>query len=106
NSFRRNRIFGNDLLGIDLAPVGVTANDAGDADSGPNNLQNFPVITFVNAQSSSVNIQGTFNSAANQTFTLEFFGNTAVDSTGYGEGRNFLGTTQVTTNASGNATFN
>ena len=106
NAFRRNRIFSNDLLGIDLAPTGVTTNDAGDADTGPNNLQNYPVITNVNAQSSSVTIQGTFNSAASQTYTLEFFGNTAVDSTGFGEGRNFLGTTNVSTDGSGNATFN
>ena len=106
NAFRRNRIFSNDNLGIDLAPVGVTPNDSGDGDSGVNNLQNFPVITFVNALSSSVNIQGTLNSAANQTYTLEFFGNTGVDATGFGEGRNFLGSVQVTTNASGNATFN
>ncbi len=106
NQFRRNRVFSNDFMGIDLAPVGVTPNDIGDGDSGPNNLQNFPVITFVNAQTSSVNIQGTFNSAANQTFTLEFFGNSGLNAAGLGEGRNFLGTTTVTTNASGNATFN
>jgi hypothetical protein len=106
NSFRRNRIFSNDLLGIDLAPVGVTPNDAGDPDAGANNLQNYPVITFVNAQTSSVNIQGTFNGAASQTLTLEFFGSTGVDATGFGEGRNFIGTINVTTNASGSATFN
>ena len=105
NSFRRNRIFSNDLLGIDLAPVGVTPNDAGDGDGGPNNLQNFPVITYVNAQASSVTLEGTFNSRPNQTFTLEFFGNSGVDASGFGEGRNFLGSTQVTTNAGGNATF-
>jgi hypothetical protein len=105
NSFRRNRIFSNDLLGIDLAPVGVTQNDVGDGDAGPNNLQNFPVITYVNVQAGSVTLEGTFNGSPNQTFTLEFFGNSGVDTTGFGEGRNFLGSTQVTTNASGNATF-
>ena len=106
NSFRRNRVFANDELGIDLAPVGVTPNDAGDGDTGPNNLLNFPVITYVNAQNSSVRIEGTYNSSPNQTYTLEFFGNTAVDPTGYGEGRNFLGQASVTTDGSGNASFN
>ncbi len=105
NGFRRNRIFSNDNLGIELTPVGVTPNDPGDGDSGPNNLQNYPVITFVRSLSASVAIEGTFNSAPNQTFTLEFFGNSSADASGFGEGRNFLGTAQVTTNGTGNATF-
>ncbi|MBK9163426.1 MAG: hypothetical protein IPM21_05835 [Acidobacteria bacterium] len=105
NSFRRNRIFSNDELGIDLAPVGVTPNDTGDGDSGPNGLLNYPVITFVNAQNSVVYFEGTYNSAPNQSYTLEFFGNTALDASGFGEGRNFLGQTVVVTDGSGNANF-
>ncbi len=106
NAFRRNRLFSNDELGIDLAPVGVTANDAGDGDTGPNGLLNYPVITYVNAQNSFVGIEGTFSSSPNQTYTIEFFGNTAIDPTGSGEGRNFLGQTVITTNGVGNANFN
>ncbi len=106
NRFQQNRIFSNTQLGIDLGTLGVTPNDPGDGDTGANGLLNFPVITYVNAQNSSVRIEGTYNSAPNQTYTLEFFGNTAVDPTGYGEGRNFLGQTSVTTDGSGNASFN
>ncbi|MBV6496367.1 MAG: hypothetical protein DCC44_04195 [Acidobacteria bacterium] len=102
---QRNRVFNNDQLGIDIGQPGVTANDVGDGDTGANDLQNFPVITYVLATSSTVNIKGTLNSIASRTYTLEFFGNTTVDGTGYGEGRNFLGEANVTTNASGNATF-
>lgn len=103
---RRNSIYGNDGLGIDLMPVGVTPNDNVDTDGGPNNLQNYPVITFVRALSNSVTIQGTLNSATNQTFTIDLYGNTSADTSGNGEGRTWLGSQQVTTNAQGNATFN
>jgi CSLREA domain-containing protein len=105
NHVLNNSIFSNTGLGIDLVPIGVTANDFGDGDTGPNNLQNFPVLTSVTTNSSTT-IQGTLNSTANTTFTLQFFSNTACDSSGYGEGQTFLGTTIVTTNASGNATIN
>lgn len=46
NVIRGNLIHDNGLSGsgmdIDLAPFGPTSNDPGDADSGPNGLQNFP----------------------------------------------------------------
>ncbi len=52
NRVSRNSIFHNGELGIDLSMAttwpytdGRTLNDAGDADTGPNNLQNFPEIT-------------------------------------------------------------
>lgn len=40
----RNSIYNNGQLGIDLGNNGVTANDDDDGDSGPNQLQNYPVI--------------------------------------------------------------
>src|SRR2546423_10428521 len=42
-----NSIFSNGGLGIDLNADGVTPNDLGDGDPGPNNLQNFPILTSV-----------------------------------------------------------
>ena len=107
NAIQSNSIFSNVGLGIDLGPSGVTPNDGGDGDAGANNLQNFPVLTSANgAAGGGVNIQGTLNSNANTTFTLEFFSNPACDASGNGEGRTFLGSGSATTNGAGNAAFN
>jgi uncharacterized repeat protein (TIGR01451 family)/CSLREA domain-containing protein len=107
NSVRSNSIFANGVLGIDLAPVGVTGNDPGDPDSGPNNLQNSPIITSASSvTTTSSNIQGTLNSAPSTTFTIEFFSNNSCDPLGSGEGQELLGSTSATTNPSGNASFN
>ncbi len=40
----RNRMFSNQDVGIDLLVDGPTSNDPGDSDTGPNGLQNTPVI--------------------------------------------------------------
>ncbi len=102
NSILSNSIFSNSSLGIDLGQNGVTANDSGDSDVGPNNFQNFPVLM----QATSNQILGTLNSVANTTFTVQFFSNLACDSSGNGEGQTYLGQlANVTTNASGNASI-
>jgi len=103
---RGNSIFSNNGLGIDLGPNGVTANDGIDADVGPNTLQNFPVLTTVMSTSNSTTIQGSLNSLPNTTFQIDFYSNAAVDPSGNGEGAQFFGTTQVTTNVNGDATIN
>jgi hypothetical protein len=102
NSTRGNSIYGNGLLGIDLNADGVTPNDACDADTGANGRQNFPVLTSV---SGITTIQGTLNSAASTTFTLDFYSSTSADPSGYGEGQTFIGSKTVTTNASCTASF-
>ena len=79
-----NSIFGNANLGIDLGSNGVTLNDTGDADTGPNDLQNFPVLTSVTNGGGMTTINGRLNSAANTTYRIEFFGNTSIDPTGFG----------------------
>lgn len=87
-------------LGIDLVGTGgVTPNDVGDADSGANGAQNFPVIGTVSGNA----ISATLNSLANTSFRIEFFANDGADLSGNGEGQTYLGFVNVTTNASGNA---
>ena len=54
NTLTNNLIHDNGQLGIDLGNNGVTLNDPGDADTGPNDLLNYPVIDslFMNPDSS------------------------------------------------------
>ena len=52
-------------LGIDLNGDGVTLNTPGGPHTGPNNLQNFPVITSVSSAAGSTTITGTLNSTPN-----------------------------------------
>ena len=104
NSILGNSIFRNGELGIDLGPDGVTGNDDGDGDGGANLLQNFPLITSAVGNT----VSGTLNSAAGRTFRIEIFSNSGVapcDSSGNGEGETFVGTTNVTTDTSGNQSF-
>ena len=113
NSVLGNSIYSNTGLGIDLddtysstPSAGVTANDSGDADTGGNNRQNFPVLTSTTTTGAQVTVNGTLNSTASTQFRIEFFASTAQDATGYGEGQRYLGSLNVTTDGSGNATIN
>jgi hypothetical protein len=104
NRFQRNSIFENGLLGIDLDNNGPTANDDGDADSGANSRQNRPVLVSAPILSGTVRVNGSLNSVANETYVIELFSVTTADAPG-GEGRSFIGATEVITDANGNATF-
>ncbi len=92
------------ILGIDLDPGGVTANDVGDADAGPNNLQNYPLISAARP-GTSTHIVGTLNSTPNSVLTLDFYTNAAADPSGYGEGERYLGSSVIVTDAVGDADF-
>jgi len=110
NPIRSNSIYENRGLGINLQPVGeppstVTPNDPQDPDLGPNRLQNVPVLTSAVVQPGLITLSGTLNSTPNSPFALDFFRSQAPDPSGYGEGQQYLGSTSVTTDASGNTSF-
>jgi len=101
-----NSISNNGFLGINnSAPDVVTLNDPGDADSGPNDLQNFPVVTSATLGAGTVTVSGTLNSTAAATFRVELFSSVACGSFGHGQGLTYLGFVSVTTDGSGNAAF-
>ena len=104
NAIQGNSIHSNGDLGIDLYPNGVTLNDMGDVDVGPNNLQNFPLLSEVDA-GANTRVAGTLNSTANTTFTIDVYANTVADPSGYGEGERFLGSFSVVTDGTGNVSF-
>lgn len=109
NLVRRNSIFSNGgssttSLGIDLGVDGVTLNDAGDADDGSNHLQNFPVLTSATGRYITT-VAGSLNSVASRSYVLDFYASPAVDASGYGEGRFWIGSIPVTTGSGGNASF-
>jgi Bacterial Ig-like domain (group 3)/Right handed beta helix region/Bacterial Ig-like domain len=106
NLLSANLIYANQKLGIDLAATGVPLqNTAGGPHVGPNDLQNYPVLTSASASSSGTAISGSLNSVPNQTFTIQFFSNPVLDASGYGQGQTYVGSTSVHTDASGNANF-
>jgi CSLREA domain-containing protein len=102
NSIHDNLGLGIDL-GIDSGSDGVTANDAGDTDTGVNALQNYPFKLVAN---STGTISGLLDTQSNETIALDFFTSDQCHSSGFGEGKTFLGTTTIVTPASGYASFN
>jgi parallel beta-helix repeat protein len=106
NAFLGNAVHSNTANGIDLNDDGVTTNDAGDGDTGPNDMQNFPVLdSTLSDGSSTVVVYGSLNSTASGSFDLYFYSNSAADASGYGEGETYVGDTTVTTDGSGDVTF-
>lgn len=103
-SISGNSIFGNGKLGIDLFGAGITPNDVSDADDGANGLQNFPNLTSATL-GATTSIAGTLESTPSTAFTIEFFASSQADPSTFGEGATFLGSTNVTTNAAGTASF-
>jgi CSLREA domain-containing protein len=82
NTFSQNSIHHHRSIGIDLEPAGVTLNDPGDTDVGPNTLLNFPDL-----QSASVH---TAEGEACPLCTVEIFIADAGKGA-FGEGMTFVG---------------
>ena len=83
-------MFSNIALGIDLGDDGVTPNDVGDPDLGPNILMNFPEITDVELNGGNVEITysvPTLEANAAFPLTVEFF----IADVDMQEGQIFLG---------------
>ena len=86
NAILGNSIHSNNRLGIDLAENGVSANDDGDGDTGPNDLLNFPQITSALHYGGTVTVRCRLDVSAG-SYRIEYFKNpSGADASGYGEG--------------------
>ena len=103
-----NSIFGNDGLAIDLVAngvAGVTPNDPLDADTGPNELQNFPELTGVSLGADGTRITGVIRSEPDVAYFIDFYSVPTCDPSGHGGASSYLGDVTITTGADGQATF-
>ncbi|WP_175517834.1 SdrD B-like domain-containing protein [Thiothrix caldifontis] len=94
-----NKIYANGKLGIDLGGNGITVNDANDADTGTNDLINFPILATITESGGSLTLKGCAPAGA----TIELFeadvsaggkatpgDNKFGKSKDYGEGQTYL----------------
>ena len=107
NTIRGNSIYSNGGIGIDLGGDGVTANDALDADTGPNQRQNYPIVVSALPTAPGTNVAGTLDSAASTAYILDFYANPACEGRpqDFSEGLLYLGSDNVVTDGSGHAAF-
>ncbi len=94
-------------LGVDVSGVifPPRTNDPGDADDGPNNFQNYPLVSSVVLSAGGAMVNGTLNSQPSTAYAIEFFSNVSLDPAVPNGRQTFLGTTTVTTDAAGNIAF-
>ena len=109
-SILQNRMAANGGLAIDLAggtenAAGVTANDAGDGDSGVNDLLNFPVITAAGGTAGTVTVDFDLDAPAGD-YRIEVFTNpSGADPSGNGEGEVYRTGATITHTGSGTEAF-
>ena len=95
-------------LGIELFEPGirgVTPNDLKDADSGANNLQNFPTFEWAHLKNGELSLHGHLKTERRKDYRIDFYANSQVDASGHGEGERPLGFICVATNNGGNSNF-
>lgn len=108
-----NSIYNNGDLGIDFNTGGnnsngdgVTANDANDADTGPNDLLNFPEFNGIALNGGNLIYDFNLDVPSNTDgYRIEFFKNLTPDGTGHGEGEIYLGSIDIA-HAGGDLNFN
>lgn len=108
NRVLSNRISYNSGLAIDLAQAGPSANQSGNPASGPNNLQNHPLLTSAMraAAGATTRVSGSLSSAPGTPYRIDvYWGGSSCRADGRGTAITALAPFQVTTGATGSVTF-
>ncbi len=93
NFISRNGIFSNGNLGIVIgASTGL-------------NTSNLVALTEAVSDGVTTGIKGSLSTHANWPFLIQFYENVAPNASGYGEGLTYIGSTNITTGANGQAIF-
>lgn len=101
-----NKAYSNGGLGSDLLDDGaVLENDPGDADTGPNNRMNYPVMTSIVFSGTKLTVDGYLDTVPMKFNNMFFFANAECDPSGYGEGELFLGSYGVGSGQTGRSNF-
>ena len=100
NEIRLNSIFSNTGLGIDLGGDGVTQNNAA-GHVGPNDYQNFPVISAVTSAGGVTTVTGTLNSTPDTAFAIDFYTISVAERVWLRRGPYVLGSAPVATDGTG-----
>ena len=103
-TIRGTTIISSGGLGIDIGAPGPQPNDLLDADTGPNALQNFPVIDSAVENDGTV-ITGHISSTPNTELRIDAYVNSRCNPSSYGEGATWAGSFVVTTDVEGYAAF-
>ena len=105
NTIWENSMSSNTGLGIDLGDDGVTENDDGDTDSGPNFLQNFPSNLTFATRDGVASARFGLGVTANRVYIIDYYSSDSCDNAGNGEGKQWLGFTPALGSRTGNLAF-
>ena len=103
NIIWENSMHSNGGLGIDLGDDGVTANDTGDTDLGPNFLQNFPTDLTFATWGNVASVRFRLDVTAYRRYIVDYY---SCDTSSGGEGKHWLGFTPVRGETAGKLNIN
>jgi uncharacterized repeat protein (TIGR01451 family) len=107
DSILSNSIYDNSEFGISFnnssTPTPNHQDEEGFSLPQANDYQNYPVLTSVGSLGTTTEVVGSLNAGADTTYLIQFFASPTADSSGYGQGQVYLGSTTVTTGSNSDA---